>query len=169
MLAAILEYRAEVQMVAAWVLCLCALKWGGGPERWVAIVWLSVFEIVHRGYHLLWEPVFRVDQFDTFHAAMDLAAGLGFLVIALQANRLFTLWIASFQLISFSAHLARGMVDEITPIAYAFLVIAPSYFQLAILGGGLIAHVRRKKEFGEYRDWRGSDYGAASPFAQRTR
>lgn len=169
MLEILIEYRSTIQIVLSWLLCLSALRWGGGPEKAVAIIWLLVFELIHRGYHLFLNPVFQVDQFDTYHASQDLLVAIGFVGVALYANRIYTLWIASFQLIAFSAHLARLVADEISPIAYALLVIAPSWFQLFILWMGLVAHVRRKKEFGEYRDWRGSDYGAASPFAQRTR
>ena len=169
MLEILIEYRTAAQIFASWVICISALRWGGGPEKATAIIWLFVFELVHRGYHLFLNPVFQVDQFDTFHASLDLIAAIGFVGVALYANRFYTLWIASFQLIAFSAHLARLVADEISPIAYAFLVIAPSWFQIIIMLTGLVAHVQRKKSYGEYRDWRNSDFGAASRIAGQAR
>ena len=153
MLDVILAYRGEAQTTAAWLICLAALKWGGGPERAIALIWLAVFELGHRGYHLLWNPIFQVDRFDTYHAMQDLVVLLGFVMVALRANLMYPLWIAAFQLIAFSAHLARGIADQITPIAYAALVIGPSYFQLGLIAGGLALHMRRVRKSGPYRDW----------------
>lgn len=154
MLDQLLEARTEIQTIAAWLLCLAALRWGGGPERAIAIVWLALFEVLDTAYHALADPTFQVDRLDPFHAVLDLTVAVAFIVIALRANRFYPLWLAGFQIVAFSAHLARGIADAVTPIAYAFLVIAPSYFQLALLLGGLLAHRRRLTRYGPYRDWR---------------
>jgi hypothetical protein len=154
MLEFILEYRDEGQTIFAWLACLAAFRWGGGPERGFASVWLAVFLIVHPGYHVITAEPLRLDQMDVFHAGLDVVAMIALVMIALNANRFYSLWIAAFQIIATSAHLVRELVDAVSPIVYAIMVIAPSYFQLAIFAGGLFFHIRRKRHHGTYRDWR---------------
>ena len=162
-------YRAEMQDILALVVCLSAIFWGGKPERIIALVWLVLFEGVDALYHAIWDSNFQLERLDVFHASLDLVGLVVFLAVALSANRMYVLWIAAFQLLSATSHIARELADAISPVAYAVMAIAPSWGILLSLAFGLIAHVRRKKEFGEYRDWRGSQYGGASACAQRIR
>jgi len=154
----VLEYRDEAQFVAGMFISLAALRWGGMPERCVAAVWLVVFEGGDLAYDLFVGPSMRLDQIDIWYAGIDVLAATIFVGVALCANRMYTLWIASFQLVSMSAHISRELVDAMTPISYAMLSIGPSYFQLALLLGGVIYHIKRKKIWGDYRDWRKSLY-----------
>ena len=57
-------------------------------------------------------------------------------------------------MVAASAHAVRYLTDVVSPIAYAILVIGPSYFQLFFMLVGLIRHIRREKKHGEYRNWR---------------
>ncbi|NVE95864.1 hypothetical protein [Altererythrobacter lutimaris] len=150
----ILEYRDEVQRVLGFVICLCALRWGGAPERWTALVLLLVFQVGDAIYHLIFGAGFELSDVDVGHAVLDVTASVLLVGIALQANRLYPLWIAAFQLVATTAHVAREIAVMMKPIAYAILAISPSYFQLLILLGGLAYHVKRKKIWGDYRDWR---------------
>ena len=154
MLNLILEYRDEAQSIFAWLVCLSALRWGGGPERAIAIVWLIVFKGMEFIYHAVWEVPFKLDQMDVFHALTELLVAGLFILIALNANRLYTLWIAAFQIIATSAHLVREFVEAVTPLVYAIMVVVPSYFQLLIFACGLILHAKRRRKYGVYRDWR---------------
>ena len=154
MLELVLEYRNEAQNIASWAVCLAALLWGGGPERLIALVWLALFKGLDAAYHALFDTAFRLNDIDVFHAMNDLFAGAAFIVIALNANRMYPLWIAAFQLITVAAHLARDMVEAMTPIAYAVMAFGPAYFQVIIFGAGLVLHHRRVKSYGNYRDWR---------------
>jgi len=150
----IFEYRAGVQEVLTYSACVAALIWGGGPEKMVALVWLVLFKLVDGAYHLLFEQSYLLTDIDLFHAANDVAAAAAFIWIALNANRVYTLWMAAFQLVSVTAHLARDLADSVTPIAYAVMAIGPSWGMLIAMIAGLIGHWRRKKEHGDYRDWR---------------
>jgi hypothetical protein len=78
----------------------------------------------------------------------------GFAAIALNANRNYPLWAAGFQLVAVGSHLVRGLVDSVSPIAYAILAVGPSYCQLALLFAGLLRHRARLRRYGPYRDWR---------------
>lgn len=154
MLELVLEYRDEAQFYAGLAICFAALRWGAIPERCVALVWIVVFQLSDRLYHFIFDVGLRLHQLDVGHATIDLTAAIILVWLALQANRMYTLWIAAFQLVSLASHLARAVSDSIAPLAYAMLNIGPSYFQLCLLLGGLIYHLRRKRVWGEYRDWR---------------
>lgn len=149
-----LEYRDEAQFIAGIAICLAALRWGAMPERMVALVWLIVFEGGSLAYHFIFGPGIRLDELDVGFAVIDGLAAVLLVIIGLQANRLYTLWIAAFQLVAAASHLAREFTLTMTPLAYLILSIGPSYFQMILLLGGLVYHVRRKRVWGDYRDWR---------------
>lgn len=161
MLSLALEYRDEFQAFAAWLICFAALIWGGGPERAIALTWLVLFKGLDKAAQLIWGTQFLPDQLGMFFAANDLLALAAFVTVALHANRMYTLWIASFQVLAVLAHMARELADQISPISYAIMAIAPGYFQLGLMAGGLILHVRRKRSHGHYRDWRQGETAAA--------
>ncbi|WFL76127.1 hypothetical protein P7228_08930 [Altererythrobacter arenosus] len=155
MLDLIFIYRAEVQTYGALILCLAMLRWGGGPERAVALTWLIGIEAVDWVYHAISGANYVLESIDPFHAALDVAVAIAFVIIALYANRLYPLVIAAFQLLSATSHLTRELVESITPIAYAVMVFAPSWGILVAMILGFARHLRRRKEFGDYRGWRG--------------
>lgn len=148
------EYRPILQDVFAWTLCCAALVWGGAPERIIAASWLLLFEIGTSLHSLAIAPVRQVGAVDWYFAGLDLIGGAIWIMVALYANRNYPLWIAGMQVLAMSAHLARGISEAISPVAYATMVIAPGYFQLIFLAIGLTRHVRRKRKYGRYRDWR---------------
>lgn len=148
------EYRDEFQSIAAWLICSAALVWGGGPERAIALTWLVLFKAVDNTVRVVWGTQFMPDGLAMFAAVNDLAALAIFVFVALQANRVYTLWIAALQLLVLLAHVARGLADQISPISYTILAFAPGYFQLCLLAGGLFLHTKRRRRFGGYRDWR---------------
>lgn len=147
------ENRAFVQDLLAWSVCLAALIWGGGPERAIAATWLILFELIGG---LFWSDAlgYRFGDIDVFLASIDLVAGSVWIAVALYANRNYPLWIAAMQLMSMTAHLAKGLAESISSIAYAFMVVAPGWLQLLFLAIGLGRHIQRKQRFGNYRDWR---------------
>lgn len=148
------DSRALVQDILAWTICIAALVWGGAPERAVASVWLVFFELLPGGYALATGSNLRPEGVDPFFAIVDLAAVISWIAIALYANRNYTLWIAAMQVLAMTAHLARGLVEAISPVAYVTMVAVPGWFQLLLLAAGLGRHIVRKRRFGEYRDWR---------------
>lgn len=154
MLSLALEYRDEAQSMAAWLICFAAFIWGGGPERGIAVVWVLVFKGLDIAMSLSWQAAFRGDQISTLYAVSDLLALVCFILIAVNANRMYTLWIASFQMLAVLAHVAREMSDQISAISYAVLAFAPGYFQLGLMAGGVMLHVQRERRNGPYRDWR---------------
>lgn len=148
------DTRSLVQDVLAFSICLAALVWGAGPERAVAVVWLLCFEFTLRVYRYVSETGYQLETTDLFLGSTDIVAGLLWIVIALNSNRNYPLFVAALQLLVISAHFARGLIESIEPIAYAIMVMAPGWLQLIILGTGLARHINRQRDFGAYREWR---------------
>lgn len=148
------EYRIYAQDVLAFTVCLAALIWGGAPERIVASTWLILFELGGRVYRAFFSPGYQLADIDWFMATTDGLAAIVFFAVALNANRNYAMWIAAMQLVTMFAHVARGMAESILPIAYAIMAVAPGWFVLIFLAGGLVRHILRKRRYGEYRDWR---------------
>lgn len=147
-------YRSLAQHIASLLLAAAIWRWGGGPERWmigiflatmvlpIYVVWSLGLQLVETGPYA--PLVFMVDA---------IAAAL-YLAIALHANRNYPLWVAGFQLVAIVAHMVKAMIDTISPLAFAILVIGPSYGQLLVIFGGFVRHVLRERRFGPYREWR---------------
>lgn len=147
-------YRSLAQQMVSFALAAAIWRWGGGPERWmigifittmvlpVYVIWALGLQAVENGPYA--PLVFLVDA---------IAAAL-YIAIALHANRNYPLWVAGFQVVSVVAHMAKVMVDSVSPLAFAVLVIGPSYGQLLAIAGGFIRHVLRERRFGLYREWR---------------
>lgn len=148
------EYRLIAQDVLSVVLLISAFIWGGAPERAVAAAWFLIFQGLSFLRKLVWPGPIQLMDIDIFLASTDVIACIVFVAIALYANRNYTLWIAAMQVLAASAHVARGLVESIAPVAYVVMVAAPGWIQLLILAIGLVRHVRRKRQYGTYRDWR---------------
>lgn len=130
---------------------------GAGPERAVATTFVASF--------LIFQILRSSDRTGLVYASVNMAqlvSDVGmtivFVLIAVFANRMYTLWIAGFQIVALQAHLARFMTDEISPIAYAIMVIAPIYLQIIALAIGTWLHTRRVRRYGNYRSWRISSF-----------
>lgn len=148
------DARPHVQDIVFFSLFGLILIYGAGPERAIAAVWMILFEGIQRIYKGIWEIGYQLEKVDLFYASMDILACAAFIAVALNANRNYPLIIAAFQLLIVAAHLARGLIEAISPIAYATMALAPGWLQLAVLGVGLIRHIQRQRQYGPYREWR---------------
>ncbi len=152
---AVLDNRAAVQHFALLLICTAALRWGAGPERVTALTLLSVL-LGDQAYHAIFGAGVELVTIDIGHAAIDSMAALAMISTAVAANRMYTLWIGAFQIIAVYSHVARNLEAGISPLAYAIVSVAPSYFQIALLAGGLWMHLRRQRRHGRYSSWRTS-------------
>lgn len=149
-----IPYRYEAQHAAFLVLALLAWRYGGWPERWSTWTMLAMV-VADRIYHAFDGPVPAYERVDLWHMSLDVGALVSLVLLAVWANRLYPLVVAALQIISTLTHLARGSLqDGFTPLAYAILNVAPSYFQLLACAVGLALHVRRRARIGPYPDWR---------------
>ncbi|MEL6414845.1 MAG: hypothetical protein AAFP79_09420 [Pseudomonadota bacterium] len=148
------DYRFALQDVLTYAICVSALIWGAGPERATVAIWMVLFELPGWFYSAIWGSSFQFQSIDFFLASSDVLAGILWVWVALYANRNYPLVIAALQLLAISAHLARGVLEAIAPVAYAAMFIAPGWLQLIVMAVGLGRHVRREQRFGPYREWR---------------
>lgn len=149
------EARYILQYTAIFGLLFAALRWGAAPERVAAAV--LVFQVISEFfYHEIFGAGVTLSEIDLGHAIMDGLAFAAFLALALQANRKYPLWLASFQLFALLTHLVREMAGEIQGQAYALLTLVPSYCMIVTLCCGILLHHRRSNQYGQYRSWRTS-------------
>ncbi len=155
MLQTILAYRVEAQSIFIVLLVAYAVWRGSGPERVVAFT-MAGMKLATEAYFAITAVQISLLDADIAMAVIDLTICVILVSVGLYANRMYTLWIAAFQIIALNAHIAREISAGISPLAYAIMYIAPSYFQLFILAGGIWCHARRERKFGPYRSWRRS-------------
>lgn len=147
--------KSLIQWLLLLVFVLLALWQGAKPERHFALVFIGMFSL-DRLYHL----IFGRGQFflnaDLGHLLIDTIALAAFVVIALRANRVYPIWLASFQLMTIVSHIVRAASPAIEHGAYAILVFAPSYLEVLVFGLGITAHIRRQAKRGPHRPWQNS-------------
>ncbi|WEK47229.1 MAG: hypothetical protein P0Y56_02800 [Candidatus Andeanibacterium colombiense] len=125
---------------------------GAAPERRAAItilVWFLSSPVYDR--------FFGAPQFytvDVGHAVMDAMEMTAMAAIALRANRAWPLWAAGAELTAVSGHLAMAIHPAGVTSAYWAVTELPLFLQLLALALGTLAHERRLRRIGPYRDWR---------------
>jgi hypothetical protein len=146
-----------VNLVYAAILGAAALRWGDAPERSCAAT-LFAMTYGDAAYHALLGqgPVYGV--VDVWHLALDLGVAAVFIGIALQANRIYPLWLAAFQLVSVFSHFAREETETFPKLAYGLMTYVPYYVVLLIAAAGLWRHALRRSRHGPYRSWRNSSH-----------
>ncbi|WP_243991629.1 hypothetical protein [Novosphingobium album (ex Hu et al. 2023)] len=148
-------WKSELQHAYVFIVFLAALRWGGAPERILAGSFAAE-ALAHPFYHWFAHGSVFWHHLDLGHLAIDCTFFAIFFPVALQANRVYTLWIGSAQIIAMSAHVYRFSLTEINRMAYDMMAVSPSYIQLTALGLGLAFHMSRQKKLGSYPSWRNS-------------
>lgn len=150
-----LEYRVEAQRLLLAVAVVSALRWGAGPERATGLV-LAGMLVADLAYHAIFGAGVDLLTIDVGHAVIDTLAMGALTSIAVAANRNYTLWIGALQILAVLGHIARNLDEAISPLVYAIIHIAPSYFQIGLLLMGTFRHRRRVRLHPSYRSWRTS-------------
>lgn len=148
--------------------CGFALVCGGAPERIGAAIYaggsfatLAVVSAPPIRFQGIEVGVFIVDGF----------VFLGFLALALRANRFWPLWVSALVGIGIAGHLAMLLRPQVIPWAYAAVLSIWSYPILAVMTAGTWRHRRRRIRNGADPSWtRSSGFaGPATPPAGPTR
>ena len=131
---------------------LYALWRGGPPERFAAKV-IIVWMMVDLSYHLIFglSGFVEVDPAHLLIDGLELAA---LIFLALHANRVWPVWAAAAQLMTFSAHVVALIDEGGMRRAYWAMMQLPLYIQLLALACGAAFHYRRFRRIGPYRSWR---------------
>lgn len=160
------NWRIIAQDSLTIVLLVSALIWCAKPEKFVISIWV----IVNQAHAYLRNYIASTGQqsadlwtgVNLNGLASDTLLLIGFVTLALLANRQYLLWIAALQVIAILGHVVRATNDELSIFAYAFIVIGAGWLQLLVMAGGQIAYLRRKR--GVYADWY---WQVARPMAAR--
>lgn len=147
--------RPYAQYAYGALLLLAALHRGAAPERILAATlagMLGVDQLHHAlvGGSILWRNA------NMGHIVIDCAVFAVVVPVALQANRVYPLWIGAAQIIALLAHAYRLSLTEINRFAYDMMAVIPSYIQLAAMTLGLGFHMWRRRKPGSYPSWRSS-------------
>jgi hypothetical protein len=87
---------------------------------------------------------------------VDVACLVGFLILALRADRVWTLWLAALQVIGTAAHAIKLADPDLIGRAYAFALAFWSYPMLLLIVLGTWRHQRRLSQTGVDRSWSSS-------------
>lgn len=152
MLALVLTYKFYAQVAVLLVTAAVALRRGAGPEKACSAVLVIVLWLGDLLNHALASSP-NFNTVETGHLVLDSIGFALLLTVALYANRIYPLWMAVTQGMVVLTHFAEEAARS-APLAYSILSLAPSYLLLALLVGGLAAHIRRSARYGRYRSWR---------------
>ena len=78
---------------------------------------------------------------------------LAFVVLALSAERYWTLWICAMQVIQVLSHIPKMLIPELLPQAYYITIAFWAYPMLIVLAVGTYRHQQRLRQFGADRSW----------------
>ncbi len=148
------EYRVLAQHIASVLLALAIWRRGAAPERWLIGLFIATMVAPVYVFRVLGLGNLNIGEYAWVTVSLDVVALVAFVLVALNANRNYPLWIAGFQLVAIGAHAARGLIDSVSLLAFLLLSAGPAYCQLVLIFGGFVRHVRRQQRFGPYRDWR---------------
>jgi len=151
-----------INLVSVGLLGAAALRWGAGPEKMCAAA-LFAMTFGDPVYHLLVAHGPTYGTVDLGHLAQDIVVAAVFVGVALQANRVYPIWLAAFQLVSLLSHFAREVTDFFPKLAYGLMSYGPYYTIILILAFGIAAHARRLRHLGPYRSWRTSSNHLPAP------
>ena len=149
-------WRIYLQDIWTIALLIACFIWGGGPEKASIAIWMVVFTVagVYRDYlnsTVPQSPDFLDDIFLPSFVP-EVVVLIGYVALALVANRQYVFWLAAWQIIAVMGHVVRGLDDAISPFAYVLMYAGPGWMQIWIMTGALIIHMRREKN--RYADWR---------------
>ncbi|MGQ0277609.1 hypothetical protein ACT17R_03080 [Sphingopyxis sp. Q841] len=144
------------------LLIIAARRWGAAPERicTAALVFMNVGDLIYHAVVGRWTIYASVD---VGHLVIDGLIAAVFLAVAIQANRVYPLWLAAIQLVSVIAHFAREANSQVAKLAYALMDYLPYYALLIILFMAIRTHAKRVRRIGPYPAWRRSSNPLRAP------
>ena len=93
---------------------------------------------------------------------VDVATFLGFLFLALRADRLWPLCITALQIVGTAGHAVKLVDPQILPYAYAFALRFWGYPMILLIVLGTWNHQRRLARFGVDKSWSSSSGRSAT-------
>ena len=124
---------------------------GGAPERLGAAGYL--LSCTASFIVLSIAPLTRFHAVEVGLFAVDVLTFIAFTLLALRADRLWTMWVSALLGLGVLGHLARWLGPDVIPWAYAVILTVWSYPILAIMAIGTLNHQRRLARHGKDPSW----------------
>ena len=115
---------------------------GGGPERAMGAAMLAAAATTYLAGR---ELPYRFVSVEGGVLGVDAMLLLAMLLIALNADRWWTMWVVALQALGTGAHLARALDPHLDRTAYGIMISAWSYPMVLLLVIGTLRHDRRRK------------------------
>ena len=90
---------------------------------------------------------------------VDLVMLSAFVVLAISAERYWTLWICAMQVVQVLSHIPKMIIPELLPQAYFVIAAFWAYPMLLTLAIGTYRHRQRLRQFGVDKSW--SDFSSS--------
>jgi len=132
---------------------------GGAPERWAAAI-LGVGSVLSTLF-ISARPL-RFSSVESGVFAIDVLVLVAFLILALRAERYWTLWVAALQLIGTAGHAVKLVDSHVIRLVYAFMMAFWTYPMLLCVLVGTWRHRQRLARFGADRSWSTSSVRSAA-------
>jgi hypothetical protein len=129
---------------------LYAMLRGGAPERICASILFFGSALT---YAAVSEPAVRFASVEAGVFVVDVAALLGFMIVALCAERFWPLWITALQIIGTAGHAVKLVDPHVLRWGYAFALAFWSYPMLALLIAATWNHQKRLRLHGVDKSW----------------
>ena len=133
------------------IACAAYAFWkGGAPERIGMAIYVagSILTFV-----VVSAPPVRFQGVEVGVFIVDLFVFLGFVAVAVKAERFWPLWVSALIGIGIVGHLAMALHPHVIPWAYAVVLSIWSYPILLLMVLGAFAHDRRRKRNGADPSW----------------
>jgi len=132
------------------VVCLYSAIRGGQPEKRAVMILIVGITLT------ILAPSASLQRFthpEVGILIVDLAMLFAFGMLALHAERYWTLWICSMQVIQVLSHIPLMLIPELLPRAYYLIAAIWAYPMLIVLTAGTYRHQQRLRQFGADRSW----------------
>lgn len=123
---------------------------GGAPER-IGISIIAANAVLT--FVAVSAPPVRFQGVEVGVFVVDVVAFLAFVLLALFANRFWTIWVSALLGLGLVGHLAMLSQPQVIPWAYAVVLSIWSYPILLLVIGGTYSHQRRLKQTGADPSW----------------
>jgi len=147
--------RIDFFLVLLAVLCIYSAIKGGQPEKRAVMIFIA-------GIVMTAIAASPSDQRfahpEVGILIVDLAMLSAFVMLALYAERYWTLWMCSMQVIQVLSHIPIMIIPELLPQAYFVIAAIWAYPMLVVLTVGTYRHQQRLRRFGVDRSW--SDFSS---------
>jgi hypothetical protein len=137
------------------VVCLYSAIRGGQPEKRAVMIFIVGITLT------ILAPSASLQRFthpEVGILIVDLAMLLAFGMLALHAERYWTIWICSMQVIQVLSHIPLMLIPDLLPRAYYLIAAIWAYPMLIVLTAGTYRHQQRLRQFGADRSW--SDFSS---------